>query len=260
MGKLFLLRYDTEADNPETMAGFFEKTVEVHRREEIPATFFCRGGAMDAREDHFRQFYEEVRGDPLFDIQDHSYTHIGLCYERGRGIDELRADYERSFAVHERLFGVRPVGISLCGTSGRDGAPLPGFDSTDKARQEFEMVAGLGVRMLNTRLVGHQTKSEFVNYGSLGHGDIMGFPSGYSDTDWMYQRNHGDPDEYVASIIGEHASHGWHMPLMLHDWCAWTCADDKELTHVRRAADVARRLGYELRTHITCLNDTSLWK
>ena len=109
--QLFLLRYDTERESAEDMKGFFEQAVAIHRRERIPATFFCRGGAIESREADFSAFWQEVRDDPLFDIQDHSYTHIGLGYERGKDIATLRADYERSFAVHERVFGVRPVGV-----------------------------------------------------------------------------------------------------------------------------------------------------
>lgn len=78
MDKLFLLRYDTENKNPEHMAGFFAKAIDVHRKHNIPATFFCTGGAIDARESQFRSFYHEIKEDPLFDIQDHSYSHIGL--------------------------------------------------------------------------------------------------------------------------------------------------------------------------------------
>ena len=106
MDKVFLLRYDTERGPIEEMEGFFEKVVEVHRAEEIPATFFCTGGAVENREEDFRNFYEEVKGDPLFDIQDHSYSHIGLGYTEGMSVEELKADYERSFAVHKRVFGI----------------------------------------------------------------------------------------------------------------------------------------------------------
>ena len=257
--KLFLLRYDTEADDAESMAGFFERAVALHRQEGIPATFFCRGGAIDAREDQFRQFAGEVAGDPLFDLQDHSYTHIGLCYERGSGVEVLRADYEKSFGSHERAFGVRPCGVSICGTSGRDGPSLPGFDATEKSRGEFEMIASLGVRMINTRLAGRDGSREFASYGVLGHPEIMGFPSAHSDTEWMYRKKHGDPVAYVFSLIDERAARGEHMPLMLHDWCAWRFGPDGELGHVQLIAERARRAGYELATHIACLRDTSLW-
>jgi len=163
--KIFLLRYDTEWNNPrgrrrppppgdpvvvrdyhslESMAGFFEKVVEVHRKDSIPATFFCQGAAIDFREDEFRNFFGEVKDDPLFDLQDHSYSHIGLGYSRGNPVDVIRADYERSFAAHERVLGKRPVGISICGTP--EGPRLSGFDATEKSRAELDMVARLGDR------------------------------------------------------------------------------------------------------------------
>jgi hypothetical protein len=260
MAPLFLCRYDTEGGEPDEMAGFFEKVVEVHRADEIPATFFCRGGAIDAREDQFRAFWDEVKDDPLFDVQDHSYTHIGVGYEAGPGVDALRADYARSFAAHERVFGKRPVGISICGTSGRDGAHLPGFDATDKAKQEFEMLVGLGVRMINCFLTGIDGSREFCSYERLGHGDVMGFPSAFSDTEWMHRRACGDPVSYVTSLIEERSDRGEHMPLMLHDWCAWNFAPDKELTHVRVFAHSAREHGYELATHAAWMDRPEFWR
>jgi hypothetical protein len=87
---LFLLRYDTERGSPVVMKGFLEKVVEVHRSHQIPATLFCTGTALERMEMPFRSFYEEVKGDALFDIQDHSYSHIGLGYERGKPIPTLR--------------------------------------------------------------------------------------------------------------------------------------------------------------------------
>lgn len=50
---IFLLRYDTEGREVEEMAGFLEKAVEVHRLHDIPATFFCTGGALEVREKSF---------------------------------------------------------------------------------------------------------------------------------------------------------------------------------------------------------------
>ena len=260
MEKLFLLRYDTERKSPREMEGFFEKAVAVHRSHEIPATFFCTGAAIDSREADFRAFYGAVEGDPLFDIQDHSYSHIGLGYERGKDLEILRADYERSFAAHERVFGTRPVGISICGTSGADGKRLSGFDRTEKSRAELDMVVGLGTRMINACLSDADESRAFVNYGSLGHPDVMGFPSGYSDTSWMVRKEKGDPMEFILSQVRERENSEDHMPLMLHDWVAWNHAQDKELTHVKQIVEQARKSGYRLVTHAWCLQETSLWQ
>jgi peptidoglycan/xylan/chitin deacetylase (PgdA/CDA1 family) len=256
---LFLLRYDTERGNPEVMKGFLEKVLEVHRSHQIPATLFCTGSALKRRETQFRSFHEEVKEDALFDIQDHSYSHVGLGYERGEPIPVLKADYERSFAVHERLFGVRPIGIAMCGTGGKNGNGLSGFDATEKSRAELEMVASLGVRMINSFLTRVQRSKSFIHYGSLGHPEIMGFPYGYSDTVWMDRREHGAPLEYILGEIRKRARKHQTMPLMLHDWVTWTRAPDRELTHVKRIADAARKAGYRLVTHVDCLRNKDLW-
>ena len=261
MTRILLLRYDTEGPANGDMDGFLEKAVAVHRAEGIPATFFCTGKALDQREAEFRRFWAEVKDDPLFDLQDHSYTHIGVGYEAGQPVETLRADYERSFAAHERIFGKRPVGVSICGTSGRDGARLSGFDVTDKARQELDMLAAMGLRMINTFLAGADEATEFCHFGRVGHPEIMGFPSAYSDTSWMARA--ASAEEAVAFILDTMASHAAreaHMPVLLHDWCAWTRAGDKELTHVKRIAAQARKLAYDMRTHAACLDDKALWK
>lgn len=112
MKQICLLRYDIEAArSTQDMNGFLERVLDVHREHEIPATLFCTGGAMEHREQEFITFFREIEGDPLFDIQDHSYSHVGIGYEAGKSIEVLRADYKRSFAVHERLLGRRPIGV-----------------------------------------------------------------------------------------------------------------------------------------------------
>lgn len=257
--KLFLLRYDTEAWEPQKMEGFLEKVIQVHRRDGIPATFFCKGATLELMEEQFKGFYEEVKDDGLFDIEDHSYSHIGLGYEQGKPVDVLRADYERSFGVHERVFGVRPIGISICGTSGADGPSLSGFDATEKSRAELDMVVSLGVRMINSFLSGVDGSRVFVNYRSLGHPKIMGFPSAYSDTVWMWQRQFGEPVEYITAEMKNRAEKNEHMPLMLHDWVAWLHSPDQQLSHVSKIVDAARKLGYTPVTHVACLAQKQLW-
>jgi len=262
MTKRFLLRYDTEAgaSRGAKMHDFFRKVVAVHRAHAIPATFFCMGGAIEAREDDFRDFFSEVVDDPLFDVQDHSYSHIGLVYRDGKPIDVLRGDYEKSFAVHERVFGRRPLGTSLCGTMGSDGPSLDGFDATQKSRAELDMLVDLGIRFTTSSLCGVDGTKTFVNYARLGHPDVMGFPSGHGDTSWMKRRQFGDPMDYILSRIDERAERDEHMPVTLHDWVAWLFAPDRELTHVVRIAERARERGYDMTTHLACYHDTSLWQ
>jgi peptidoglycan/xylan/chitin deacetylase (PgdA/CDA1 family) len=256
---LMLIRYDAESRQPEEMKGFFEKMVSVHRAEGIPASFFCLGAAVEMREVEFQAFFDEVKNDPLFDIQDHSYLHVGVGYDHGISVDELRADFDRSFDVQERMRGIRPIGVSLAGTGSRDGERLAGFDATEKSRAELDMLAGLGVRMINTFHSGVDGSKNFINYRDLGHPEMMGFPSGNGDNGWLRGRNYGDPREYILSQIKERGARGEHMPLMFHDDTVFIDVDDKELDIVRLVADAGRKAGFELVTHLESYRRKSLW-
>ncbi|MFC1714041.1 hypothetical protein ACFL6S_10240 [Candidatus Poribacteria bacterium] len=261
MKKLCLLRYDTEAASAsQNMSGFLERVLEVHRKHEIPVTLFCTGGAMEHREQEFIAFFQEIKGDPLFDIQDHSYSHVGVGYEAGKSIEVLRADYERSFAVHERLRGERPIGISRCGTGGADGKPLSGFGVTEKSRAEFGMLVDLGVRMIDAFYTGIRGSSEFMNYAALGHPEVCGYPSAHSDTAWLHRKEFGEPMEYILALIRKTAERGHHLPLMMHDWVVWNHSQDKRLSVILDIVDCVRECGFELRTHKQCYEDKSLWQ
>ena len=204
--KQFIIRFDTESRQREEMKGFFEKIVSVQRSNQIPISFFCLGAAIDKRPSEFAEFAREVKDDPLFDFQCHSYSHVGLGYSKGKSVEVLKADFEKAFAVHERMFGSRPIGVSICGTGGKDGTSLCGFDATEKSRAELDMLAKLGVKMINTNLCGSDSTKEFINYAKIGHPEIMGFPNGTpSDNGWLRGRKFGDPREYITKHIQDYA-------------------------------------------------------
>lgn len=257
--KLLLIRYDVESRQKEEIAGFFEKMVAVHREHQIPASFFCLGAAMKLREAAFRSFFSEVKDDPLFDIQDHSYSHVGLGYDQGISVDELRADFVRSFDLHEQLRGTRPIGVSKAGTGSRDGESVGGFDATEKSRAELDMLADLGVRMINTFHSKVDGSKTFINYRDLGHPEIMGFPSGGGDNGWLRGRNFGDPEAYILSQIKDRGEKNEHLPIMFHDDTVWIDVNDKTLKWVRLIADAGRKAGFELVTHKECYERRPLW-
>jgi peptidoglycan/xylan/chitin deacetylase (PgdA/CDA1 family) len=259
--KKFLIRYDTESRQRVEMKGFFEKIASVQRTHDIPLSFFCLGAAIDKRKSEFIDFTREVKDDPLFDFQCHSYSHIGLGYEDGKSIEILKADFEKAFAVHEGVFGSRPIGISICGTGGIDGESLCGFDATDKSRAELDMLAKLGVKMINTNLCGSDSSTEFINYSKIGHPEIMGFPNGTpSDNSWLRGRKYGNPKEYITRHIQENAMQNNHMAIMFHDDTGWIDVNDKDLDHLKLVVDVARKNDYEVVTHFSCYQNEKLWK
>jgi len=87
------------------MEGFLSKVFSVHYQEEIAVTLFCTGKTLDERREKFKEFWVEVKESQYIDFQDHSYSHVGVGYENDLPVDELRANHERSFKVHEEVFG-----------------------------------------------------------------------------------------------------------------------------------------------------------
>jgi peptidoglycan/xylan/chitin deacetylase (PgdA/CDA1 family) len=64
----YIAAYDTES--PACLAAC-RKIVEVHKRFEMPATFFILGKTLDANPSEYRQLLDH----PLFEIATHTYTH-----------------------------------------------------------------------------------------------------------------------------------------------------------------------------------------
>ena len=64
----YIAAYDTES--PACLAAC-RKIVEVHKRFEMPATFFMLGRTLDANPAE----YSDLLDDPLFEIATHTYSH-----------------------------------------------------------------------------------------------------------------------------------------------------------------------------------------
>jgi len=64
----YIAAYDTES--PACLAAC-RKIVEVHKRFEMPATFFILGKVLDANPAEYRKLLD----DPLFEIASHTYSH-----------------------------------------------------------------------------------------------------------------------------------------------------------------------------------------
>ena len=102
----------------------------------------------------------------------------------------------------------------------RHGSRLQGFDEPEKYQQELDARSELGLRFINSHLSNVTEHTAFINYARVGHPEIMGFPSGYSDTRWMRDKPYDETMEFILSAMNTHADNGDHMPVMLHDWVA----------------------------------------
>ncbi|UCG58845.1 MAG: polysaccharide deacetylase family protein, partial [Phycisphaerales bacterium] len=97
----YIAAYDTES--PACLAAC-RKIVEVHKRYEMPATFFILGRTLEADPAEYRKLLD----DPLFEIASHTYTHQMLRDNDLTGpavsMDERRKEVFKGKETVERIF------------------------------------------------------------------------------------------------------------------------------------------------------------
>lgn len=118
----YIAAYDTES--PKCLAAC-RKIVDVHRRYEMPATFFVVGRVLESTPDEYR----EILDNPLFEIASHTYSHrmlkdhpfCGPAASSEQRQEEILKGKAAIESVFERpCLGVRP---GCCFVDGLKGAP-----------------------------------------------------------------------------------------------------------------------------------------
>jgi len=118
----YIAAYDTES--PKCLAAC-RKIVEVHRRHEVPATFFITGKTLEANAADYRTLLD----DPLFEVASHTYSHKMLRNHPFCGPaaseEQRRIEIFQGKAVIESVFERPCIGLRPgCGfTEGLKGAP-----------------------------------------------------------------------------------------------------------------------------------------
>jgi hypothetical protein len=119
---VYTAAYDTESS---ACLEACRRIVEVHRRHEMPATFFITGRILEAHGGEYRRLLE----DPLFEIASHTYSHKSLrdhpfC---GPAVSREEIAEELSLGKHwvEQVFERRCLGVrpGCCFEQGLRGAP-----------------------------------------------------------------------------------------------------------------------------------------
>mgnify|MGYP000911727872 FL=1 len=113
---LYIAAYDTESQG---CLAACRKIVEVHKRLEMPATFFLVGRTLEANAAE----YKALLSDPLFEVASHTWSHKLLCDNAmcGKAVspEEKREEILKSKALIEQVFERPCVGLR----------PAVGFDT-----------------------------------------------------------------------------------------------------------------------------------
>lgn len=107
--------YDVEwLDDVEFSLAALEAVVKVHRRRSAPATFCIVGRLLELAPDR----YGALLSDDLFEVQNHSYTHMNVKQVAGGppvDLAKVEDEIARTNALVADVFGVRPIGFRTPG-------------------------------------------------------------------------------------------------------------------------------------------------
>jgi peptidoglycan/xylan/chitin deacetylase (PgdA/CDA1 family) len=165
----YIAAYDTES--PSCLAAC-RKIVEVHKRFDMPATFFIVGKTLDATPAEYRKLLD----DPLFEIASHTYTHRMLRDHEFCGpavsMDERRNEISKGKEAVERVFERPCIGLR----------PGCGFDNAFRGEPKvLELIKEAGLKYVSSLLWGpDQTLPALLrepfNYDAEGFGEIWEMP------------------------------------------------------------------------------------
>lgn len=172
----YVFHYDLEL--PGLCLEAAPRLVELHRRHEIPATFFILGTTLERRGAELRRVFGE---DPLLDVQSHTYSHRMLKDNRmhGPGLDlgELRREIRLGMDLVEQVFERPCAGVrSGCGF----------FNGLQSEGDRLRVIRDCGADYLSSDLRGPDDS----------------IPGGLAQAYW-YDR------EGVPELL-ELPGHGWH--------------------------------------------------
>ena len=165
----YIAAYDTES--PACLQAC-RKIVEVHKRLQMPATFFITGKTLDAN----AKEYKELLADPLFEVASHTWSHKMLRENVFCGpaasAEEKREEIFRAKELIERVFERPCLGLrAACG-----------FDNGLKgAADVLKLIHEAGFKYVSTLLWGPDYSMpalirEPFHYGEDGFADLWELP------------------------------------------------------------------------------------
>ncbi|HEU5088641.1 MAG TPA: polysaccharide deacetylase family protein [Roseiflexaceae bacterium] len=115
-----LIGYDVEWMRPEPITGqFLQRAAELHQRLQAPATLFVVGRTLENWVSEFRA----IAADPLFDLQQHTYSHQllktvhiddgqAIRVVRGATLEQTRDEVRRTTSLLREQLGVECIGLT----------------------------------------------------------------------------------------------------------------------------------------------------
>ncbi len=182
-GTRYIAAYDTES--PACLAAC-RKIVAVHKRLEIPATFFITGKTLEANTKEYKALFS----DPLFEVSSHTWSHKLLCDNAMCGSavspDEKREEVFKAKALIESVFEQPCAGLR----------PAVGFDKGLRGAVDvLTLVREAGFRYVSSLLWGPDCSMPALieapfHYGGDGFTDLWELPGHGWHENLLKNHNH----------------------------------------------------------------------
>jgi len=251
-----LIGYDVERPGaPDLTRTFLSAVRRVHGDLQAPCTFFLLGQVVEERSDDLAPLV----GDPLFDMQQHTYSHLLLktvCLDdgekitlvRGGTLDQVDDELGRANAIIKERLGVECTGLT---------GPWCYYRGLMDRPDLLEIVDRHGLRFLRT--FGRNEKDfqpvpfewQPFFYEPQGFPDILEcMIHGWQDVHWKMIWGYDNLDAYLAHLrecVDAVAETDLVLSYGTHDWSS--IEHDPELTVVRGLIEYAQRRGMRLLTY-----------
>lgn len=250
----FFIGYDVEHHDPQVTRNFLRSARSVHEDIGIPCTLFVVGRTLRESPDAFR----ELVGHPLFDLQQHTETHLrlktvyqeneeGVSVFLGGSPEEVRADVGACQRTFEEILGIRPIGLT---------GPYNYYRGLLDRPDLVKIVRDEGIRVL--RCFGRdahdwQPTPFFAPFSlaALGFPDVWEYGiHGWQDC--ILRRGLGwailDPYfDHVRADVDQVAAADGYFSYCQHDWSSiWA---DPDLTLTRRILTYVKAAGLRVMTY-----------
>lgn len=258
-----LIGYDVERyTEPRVTREFLRVMTRVHEELQIPSTLFVLGRVVEQQAYRLRPLVQN----PLFDIQQHGYSHQplktyvtdlrdmapeeldrikelgvrpGLSIHRGLSLPAIREEITTTQRLLRERLGVDNIGLTC---------PFCYYQGLLDRPDVTELLYTHGIRYVRSWGRNHlgwsptPLREQPFFYDLHGHPDLLEFPiQGWQDVIWRAQYGWDDIDGYVQMLketLDEVIANEWEWSLLSHDWSSIKA--DPEMTGLRRFFEYAK--------------------
>jgi peptidoglycan/xylan/chitin deacetylase (PgdA/CDA1 family) len=249
----FLIGYDVEcADDSDVTERFIDCAVRLHRRLEVPCTFFIMGKTLELNSEKMRWATAEA-GD-LLDVQQHTYEHVQLktiCQENDDGVtvfpcgslERIEEEVSKTNSLLEELLGVECVGIT---------GPMGYYRGLADELDVLALLYDHGIRFTRTYARDHNDwqpvpldRQPFW-YAPQGFPDVLEcMIHGWQDCILRAILGWSDHEAYLSQVredLAEAAAQDLVFSHCQHDWSS--IKEDPDMSITEQILLAARELGF----------------